>query len=340
MERRVRMRWWMSALVSFILAPSGLIAAFPANGDLTSSFDPAQADVDIVDAGPATAAALADVVTQCLPRLSLDCAQWRMAGLIRYLDAMPQFPLLEGLVYVVRVGTDATQPRPASVSRDADSDGGGGDGSRHLEAAVADFFERHVLRLQLPMWFGDTVRPKTVDFALKPETDAGSARKKKGKGDKKGMKKMMMMICMMMMGKMMMVMPMVLTIIKLKAIKALLIGSLALLISKIQLVKKLLGSKVGGGGGGGSDKHVIVLHADSHGGGGHGGGGPSGGGGDWSSGGGGGGGGGWMSSGGGGGGDWSSRGADFRSIDDAHELAYRGQVVSSGWSASQPVTRR
>lgn len=126
----------------------------------------------------------------------------------------------------------------------------------------------------------------------------------RGKGDKK-MKKFFHMMVTGLMGKMAFLGPFMVLLIKLKALKALILSKIALIMSLLQLFK----SKKGGGQ---SGKEVIIVH-DSHGGGGGGGHESySGGGGGWSS----------------GGGGWSGGNAGW--ISGGHGDSYSSGVHSGG----------
>ncbi|KAK6618832.1 hypothetical protein RUM43_013223 [Polyplax serrata] len=175
------------------------------------------------------------------------------------------------------------------------------------------FFNSHKLRIKLP--FGLSVTDSTTGRSSSPESNAidiGFARGfSEGRGKKK---KMMMMMMMMLKMKMLAVLPIVAMLIKLKALKALILSKMALFLTLLSLLKKKMMK---------DDKHKIVIIHDPHHGGGGGGGhhdsyGPSsggGGGGGWSSGG-----DSYSSGGGDHGGGW---GRSWRS--DAQDLAYRGQ---------------
>ncbi|KAG5876227.1 hypothetical protein JTB14_011670 [Gonioctena quinquepunctata] len=138
-----------------------------------------------------------------------------------------------------------------------------------------------------------------IEEGRKKSGGGGGGSKGGGGGKKKGMG----MMGMMMMGigaKMAALVPLAIGGLFLLALKAFIIAKIALLLSGIIAVKKLLGSKQGAGGSGGhsSGGHSSGgWQSSSDGGGGHGGG--------------------WQSSGGG----W-----DKRSLDEAQNLAYKAHV--------------
>ncbi|PSN49216.1 hypothetical protein C0J52_16934 [Blattella germanica] len=293
--------------------------------------------------------ALSGMYSDCISEFSFACVQRKILVFFDRLGRMERFNLLDDFIAVIRTRKDNVPPitEESLKARLYESD------MDTLMDLVADrFFNNHILRIRLPSWTEASVSSEareaqpgtTVDISFPMEEEGRQKKKKKGKG----LKKMMGMLGALMMGKMLMMGKAMLLLIKIKALKALIIGSIALLLSKIQLIKKLMMKK--GGGGSGEEKHIVIVTGGDHGGGGHGGGGghdsygpPSGGGGGgggWSGGGGGGhggasdsygppsgggGGGGWGGGGGGGGGGWNRR--SVRSVQyapDQHWLVYRG----------------
>ncbi|XP_073970144.1 uncharacterized protein isoform X2 [Rhodnius prolixus] len=137
-----------------------------------------------------------------------------------------------------------------------------------LEKAVNTFIETRSLRVILPDWI------KPTDGALDIELGQafqGRRRGGGGGGGKKGNN-----LSMMMMGIMGKVALMTMLMVKIKAMKALMIAIVALLMSKMQLFKMM--SPTAGRGGDGGAAHVIVLKESGGGGGGGGGHGGNGGG--------------------------------------------------------------
>ncbi|XP_014273828.1 uncharacterized protein [Halyomorpha halys] len=106
------------------------------------------------------------------------------------------------------------------------------------------------------------VSSRSLRFTIPPPTELGEGRKKGGYGGGGGDKKgggMIMMAAVAMGG---MMMQMAMAKIALLAGKALLVGKMALLLSAIIGLKKLVG-----GGGGGGESHQVVYATEAHGGG-------------------------------------------------------------------------
>ncbi|CAH1111146.1 unnamed protein product [Psylliodes chrysocephalus] len=228
------------------------------------------------------------IYDDCLKSDGLSpCLKKKAITFLDRLGRMDKLSLSDGIV--VQKTDDATKDGPAITEEKLDQILPRSSDAK--DAALTDMLMDKI---------SNFIGSRSIELAL-PKIPAAEfieeARKKGGGGGgKKGGKKGMMNGMMMMIGaKLAALIPIKLAALFLLAKKALIIAKIALLISGIIAIKKLLGSKQGGGGGGG-----------------HGGG--------WQSGGGG---GGWQSGGGGGGG-WQSSGGgwDKRSYDEAQNLAY------------------
>ncbi|EEB10221.1 conserved hypothetical protein [Pediculus humanus corporis] len=269
-------------------------------------------------------AALAGLYTECVLTFSIPCLQKKFLVFLDRLGRMDHFNLMFGdFLTVKRITRETTKPiTEKAIEARMNYHGSEEDLEILVDYAIERFFNSHKLRIKLPFGLSVTDTEARGRSSESNAIDIGFARGfSEGRGKKK---KMMMMMMMMLKMKLMMVLPMIAMLIKLKALKALILSKIALVITLLSLMKKKMTK---------DDKHKIVIIHDPHHGGGGGGGGHHDGYGPSSGGGGGGGGGGWSSggdsysSGGGdhGGGGW---GRSWNQI-DAHDLAYRSHNVTN-----------
>ncbi|KAK6621942.1 hypothetical protein RUM44_001749 [Polyplax serrata] len=277
----------------------------------TNEIDPVEKKEDTSDNPDA---ALTGIYSECVLSFSLPCLQKKFLVFLDRLGRMDSFNILGDFLSVKRTTKETTKPiTEKAIEARMNYQKSEEDLEILVDYAIERFFNSHKLRIKLP--FGLSVTDSTTGRSSSPESNAidiGFARGfSEGRGKKK---KMMMMMMMMLKMKMLAVLPIVAMLIKLKALKALILSKMALFLTLLSLLKKKMMK---------DDKHKIVIIHDPHHGGGGGGGhhdsyGPSsggGGGGGWSSGG-----DSYSSGGGDHGGGW---GRSWRS--DAQDLAYRGQ---------------
>lgn len=108
-------------------------------------------------------AELDGMYSECLSRLSVTCVQTKVLRFVRRLDRLEEFPLMGGLLSVVRVGA------PLQLDHDAGSESS--DPEPQLDRALDGFFDSHVLRVQLPAWGSDSRAADNFDIALRLDDD-------------------------------------------------------------------------------------------------------------------------------------------------------------------------
>ncbi|KAL0277502.1 UNVERIFIED_CONTAM: hypothetical protein PYX00_004754 [Menopon gallinae] len=245
--------------------------------------------------------ALSGVYSECLAQISFSCLQKKVLNFINRMNRMEKFSLLGNYVSVVRTKNDYEPEAEFQARLNKEEKDSGLDDL--MDNTIDRFFNNHIIRFKIPNAFAVLKNSEkrnyqeeatALDFRF-PYVDETEGRKKKG-GGKMG-KKMMMMMMSGLKTKLMLMGPMMMGMAGLMSMKSIMMSLIALMISKVMLIKKLMMMKNkggNGGGGGGWDN------------------GGGGGGGPWSSGGG---------SGGGGGGGWDRRNMQDRW--DASNLAYR-----------------
>ncbi|CAA9999829.1 unnamed protein product [Nesidiocoris tenuis] len=258
-------------------------------------------------------------VSPCHGNSSLPCLANKLVSAMRRIKNIPEIPITEWMSLVPSRDVEDQANEIELPEAESRSEGQNKFGIlRSLATAVGEFVNSRNVRFVLPPWASGSARSIDVDLnrAYSEVTGRGKKKNQMNVG----------MMCMMAMGKLMML---GMGMAHMKAMSAMMLGSIAMIMSKFQLIKMMMGQKDQG-----ESKHVIVVKTvpghpppppsdsygpPSHGGGGGGGG--YGGGGGWSSGGGG---GGWSSGGGGdswgggggghggsGGGGWGRRAYDY-----------------------------
>ncbi|RZF49152.1 hypothetical protein LSTR_LSTR008438 [Laodelphax striatellus] len=279
----------------------------------------------------------ATVSDDCFAKPSMACVEKKIILLIDRLSRIKAIRLFGDWISVVRVDKESeNNPTSSNEITDSSSRSTSYDFSTFtslLEKKLDKFLESHVVRVALPTGVIARVDGESREFGSSVDISIGRAIAEARK--KMKMKNMLHMMLSGLMSKAALMGPLLMMIVKMKALKALMLSTLALMLSKLQLFKMLMKGK-------GNSKEVIILH-EMHGGGGHGGqaswssagGGYGGGGGAWASAtgdsystsGAGAGGGGWGGGGGGGAGGWASR------MYDPTWLVYRHNRTLSAISA-------
>ncbi|XP_050437098.1 uncharacterized protein LOC126843550 [Adelges cooleyi] len=228
------------------------------------SFAPGSGDANTLqekqdDTASDPGAHLVGIYTDCLFQLSFPCVQRKLLLFLDKLGRMKGFSVLGDILSVVRIKRDIKPPlnetdlmaRLNNVDEQSAV-------SALMEHTMDRFIGNHVLRIALPA--GITAALKGKGRAMPGNTlDINLSRALgEGRGKKKQHKKMMQMLMMGLMAKMALMGPLMMLLIKVKAIKALLLSKLALLLSLGSMMK---GKKSGGGSAG---KEVIIVH-DNHG---------------------------------------------------------------------------
>ncbi|XP_039275430.1 keratin, type II cytoskeletal 1-like isoform X2 [Nilaparvata lugens] len=299
-----------SSLLAFLLC-----SVVSAEGSVVEPQPPSTTDGVAAPPGVTTTTSVGD---DCFAKPSMACVERKIILLIDRLSRIKAIRVFGDWISVVRVDKESESADPTSSNEIGDSSRSTSyDFSTFttlLEKKFDKFLESHVVRVALPTGVIARVDGESREFGSSVDISIGRAIAEARK--KMKMKNMLHMMMSGLMSKAALMGPLLMMIVKMKALKALMLSTLALMLSKLQLFKMLMKGK-------GNSKEVIILH-EMHGGGGHGGqaswssagGGYGGGGGAWASatgdsystsgaGAGGAGGGGW--GGGGGGGGWASR---------------------------------
>ncbi|XP_024082362.1 uncharacterized protein LOC106666484 [Cimex lectularius] len=172
---------------------------------------------------------IAAATASCVGNSSLSCLQQKIVNAAERINSIPEIPITSWMSLVPNRNKTLPTIFPLPEARLKK------DGIWFLLGrALDDFLDTRIVKFSLPEWADASGQSVNVDLgrALTAATGRKRIGGKKGNG--------MGMLMMGMMGKMAL---MSLGMIKLKAVKALMIGAIALLLSKIQLFKMLASKK-------------------------------------------------------------------------------------------------